>query len=109
MRGAHGLATFSGRLYEGLRCCLGGETEPDSPLIRGRDRLAADLTRREVWALGVVSRRGGDVGPWFRCVRVDCSWDTEPGVALLEPEPVPVRKRDMPSAGIEGSGAMVEV
>ena len=58
MRGAHGLATFSGRLYEGLRCCLGGEVELDSPLIRGRDGLAADLARREFDEVGVMSRCG---------------------------------------------------
>lgn len=35
--------------------------------------------------------------------RVDCSWKTEPGVALPDEEPVGLRKREIPSAGMLGS------
>ena len=105
MRGAHGLATFSGCLDEGFGCSLGGETEGlDSPLRRGWERLAADFTRREEGGLVGVSRWGGG----FRCARLDWSCEMEPGVALPELDPVPVRNRDIPSTGIEGSAAIVE-
>jgi hypothetical protein len=89
---------------------FGGETEElDSPLLRrGWVKFAADLTRRAS-GLTVVGGSAGDAG---RCVeerflgrwtRALCRCETESGVALPELEPVPLRNREMPSAGIEGS------
>lgn len=75
---------------------------------RGWVRLAVDLTRRasgfvgEEGSSGEAGRRG-EVPLWVRSARLDWRWETEPGVALPEFEAVPERKREMPSAGMEGS------
>lgn len=89
---------------------LGGEVEVevlDGVLSWGWERLVADLTRRSGSDLAVESESERDVGwwrsVWTECLRCSCRYDTEPGVALPEFEPVPDRKRDIPSAGIEGS------
>ena len=77
--------------------CLGGESSRE-----GWERLAADLTRREV-ELVVLG-----AGEAERSARLGWRWETEPGVVLPEFVPVVLMKRDMPSEGMEGSAAIVE-
>ena len=96
MRGDQGLETFSGG------GCLGGELSRP-----GWERLAADLTRREVEVVALVGFADG-AGEAGRSARLAWRWETEPGVVLPEFVPVLLMKRDMPSEGMEGSAAIVE-
>ena len=103
-------------LFGGGGSSFGGDREELSPLLRpGWVRSAADLTRREGLGSVIEDVFVGESERWMswwmvrgRCARWDCRCDTEPGVALPELEPVPLRKRDMPSAGMLGSWLRVE-
>lgn len=92
---------------------LGGFSEAGGLVGRqssrpGWERLAADLTRREVEVVVALTGFKDGAGESERSARLAWRWETEPGVVLPEFVPVVLMKRDMPSEGMEGSAAMVE-